>query len=154
MNKLSFTFMSIILQLDYSSSNGTKSMRLLFEMADPLKEGKIPLEVFKTLMQNNTNGRGLDLWLTEVQLNALIEYLDPAVGDCSHRNREGFKIDYTSLLFQIEKPLHFQFAKSSKLPSLTFYHALLAALDTFLREVAPSRIEDFIHRTSLTMGFG
>jgi hypothetical protein len=145
--------MSLILQLDYSSSSGGKSMRPLFEQQDPLKEGKIPLETFKAIIANNTNGKGIDLWVTDVQIKALIEYLDPSVGDSSHRQREGFKIDYTALLFQLEKPVSFQFAKLTKLPSLTFYHALLAAIDTYLREVAPGRIEDFLAKNSNSMGF-
>lgn len=145
--------MSLILQLDYQNSSCIKSLRPLFEVCDPHREGKLHLDTFRDVLRNNTNGKGLDLWLTDIQVAALIEYLDPAVGDCSHRQDFNFKLDYTTLLYQLEKPLSYQFAKATKIPSLTFYHSLLTALDTFLRDVAPVKIEEFLMRNSMSMGF-
>jgi hypothetical protein len=94
LNRLSFTIMSLVLQLDYHS----KPLRPVFEAADPMKEGKMPLETLKSIFKVNTNGNGLDLWLTEDQISDIIEYLDPCV-DTSRRDLDSFKIDYIGLLF-------------------------------------------------------
>lgn len=75
LSRLSFTLMSLMLQIDY---NG-KPLRPLLEAADPMKEGKLPIETFKSVLKMNTNGNGLDLWLTEAQVADIIDYLDPCV---------------------------------------------------------------------------
>ena len=66
--------MSLILQLDYSSKN----VRPIFEQFDPHKEGKISVDHFNQVFRDNTNGRGIDMWLTENQLAMIIEYLNPS----------------------------------------------------------------------------
>lgn len=50
-----------MLQLDYLN----KSLRPLIEALDPGREGKILYDQLKMIMREHTNGRGIDLWLTE-----------------------------------------------------------------------------------------
>lgn len=135
LSRLSFTLMSLMLQIDY---NG-KPLRPLLEAADPLKEGKLPLETFKSVLKMNTNGNGLDLWLTEAQVADIIDYLDPCVTS-THRQNDSFKIDYLGLLFQLEKPVSFQLAKNTKVPSLAFYHALYLAAEGYMDSVVPNKL--------------
>jgi hypothetical protein len=65
---------------------------------DPQKEGKVTYEAFKQVMLHNP----MDFWISESQINCLIEFLDPC-GE-TEKDRKGLKIDYVTLLFQLEKP--------------------------------------------------
>jgi len=56
-------------------------LRSVFETADVMREGKISYEVFKVLLQMNTNGNGLDLWLTARQLEVILAYTNPRLNN-------------------------------------------------------------------------
>jgi hypothetical protein len=64
-----------------------------------------------------------------------MEFLDPTVD--IGKSREGMKIDYITLLFQIEKPVYKEHAKNTKIPSLAFQKSLLDAIDNFVLKIAP-----------------
>ena len=76
-------------------------MRQVFEANDVMREGKIPYETFKLLIHMNTNGNGLDLWLTPAQVNLLLSFTNPRLTS-EYSGDE--KIDYIALLFCLEKP--------------------------------------------------
>ena len=64
-------------------------------------------------MNNN-----IDLWLNEEEIDCLMEFLDPCIE--TKKAREGLKIDYVTLLFQIEKPVFKEACKNIKIPSLAY----------------------------------
>jgi len=66
-----------------------------------MREGKISFEVFKVLIEMNTNGNGLDLWLTPRQLEVILAYTNPRL---SASISPEDKVDYNALLFCLEKP--------------------------------------------------
>ena len=49
----------------------------------------------------NTNGNGLDLWLTPNQVNLLLSFINPRL---TSEYAKDEKIDYNALLFCLEKP--------------------------------------------------
>jgi hypothetical protein len=97
LNELTFAIFSLILQQDYLR----KSLRQVFETNDVMREGKIPYETFMLLIHMNTNGNGLDLWLTRTQVNLLLSFTNPRLTS-EYAGDE--KIDYNALLFCLEKP--------------------------------------------------
>ena len=97
LNELTFAIFSLILQQDYLR----KSLRQVFEANDVMREGKIPYETLKLIIHMNTNGNGLDLWLTTTQVNLLLSFTNPRLTS-EYSGDE--KIDYNALLFCLEKP--------------------------------------------------
>jgi hypothetical protein len=70
-------------------------------------------------------GNGLDLWLTPDALEVIIKFLDPSD---KRLYIDDFKIDYSLLLFQIEKQASMLITKAVKLPCIAFYHSLLESI--------------------------
>ena len=97
LNELTFAIFSLILQQDYLR----KSLRQVFEANDVMREGKIPYETFMLLIHMNTNGNGLDMWLTPNQVNLLLSFINPRL---TSEYAKDEKIDYNALLFCLEKP--------------------------------------------------
>jgi hypothetical protein len=79
-----------------------------------MREGKIQYETLRNVLLHNS----IDLWLNESEIECLIEFLDPCID--TKKAREGIKIDYVTLLFQIEKPTFKEASKNVKIPSLTY----------------------------------
>ena len=79
-----------------------------------MREGKIQYETLRSILLHNA----IDLWLNEKEVECLMEFLDPNVE--IRKQRDGMKIDYVTLLFQIEKPAFKEQAKNTKIPSLAF----------------------------------
>ena len=71
-----------------------------------MKEGKILFETMRSVLLHNS----IDLWLNEREVECIMEFLDPTLEIGKHR--EGMKIDYVTLLFQIEKPVFKEQAKN------------------------------------------
>jgi hypothetical protein len=63
--------MSIIMQTEYSH----KQLRPLLEFQDPMREGKVQYEVLKHVLLGNS----IDLWLSEIEVECLMEFLDPCI---------------------------------------------------------------------------
>ena len=61
MNELTFTIVSLILQLDYSH----KSLKHVFDTLDPQREGKVTINQLRQALRSDN---GIDLWITEPQI--------------------------------------------------------------------------------------
>ena len=71
LNQVSFVVMSIIMQTEYSH----KQLRPLLEFQDPMREGKVQYEVLKNVLLGNN----IDLWLSDIEIECLMEFLDPCI---------------------------------------------------------------------------
>eukprot|EP00347_Sterkiella_histriomuscorum_P010484 403376105 len=146
-NQLTFTLLILAQQLE--SKN--RHLRPLFDLYtnsnfQTTSDGKITITQFKEILLDNTNGSGLDLYLTENDIEVILQFLDPF----DHRKiSNDYFIDYSSLLFFIEKQSTKELVKTAKISSFSYLYALLLSLINFIENIAPLKIQGFIERNCL-----
>eukprot|EP00347_Sterkiella_histriomuscorum_P012963 403366543 len=146
-NQLTFTLLILAQQLEQKN----RHLRPLFDLYtnsnfQTTSDGKITVTQFKEILLDNTNGSGLDLYITHNDIEVILQFLDPF----DHRQiSNDYLIDYSSLLFIIEKQSTKEIVKTAKISSFSYLYALLLSLINFVENVAPLKIQGFIERNCL-----
>ena len=76
------------------------------------------------MLKERIRGKDLNIWISGGAIDCLVEFLDPF--ENSKHNSD--KIDYSLMLFILERPALLQQSKTTQIPSLAFVHSLLDSI--------------------------